>query len=111
VNNIRVSTNFFLREFECKDGSNQVVLHSELLRRLQALRTAIGKPIVINSGYRNATHNKAVGGSPNSYHLRGMAADIRVAGMTPKALAEAARKAGFKSVIVYSTYIHVDVRP
>ncbi len=38
-------------------------------------------PIVINSGFRSAAVNKAVGGSPTSNHLTGCAADIRVSGM------------------------------
>ncbi len=110
INNIRVAANFLLREFACKDGSCQVVLHRELLERLQALRDALGRPVIINSGYRNPAHNTAVGGSPTSYHLRGMAADIRVAGMSPQALAMAAREAGFRGVIAYATFVHVDVR-
>ena len=38
-------------------------------------------PIIINSGYRSAAVNKAVGGVKGSNHLAGCAADIRVAGM------------------------------
>ena len=38
-------------------------------------------PIVINSGFRSAPVNKAVGGVATSNHLTGCAADIRVAGM------------------------------
>ena len=37
--------------------------------------------IIINSGYRSEAVNKAVGGAPNSNHLTGCAADIRVAGI------------------------------
>ena len=65
----------------------------------------------INSGYRNPAHNKAAGGNPNSYHLRGMAADINVPGLSPQALADAARRAGFRGIIAYTTFVHVDVRP
>lgn len=110
INNIRVAPNFLLREFECRDGSHQVVLHRELLERLQALRDTLGRPVIINSGYRNPTHNAAVGGSPDSYHLRGMAADIRVPGLSPAELAAAARQAGFRGVITYANFVHVDVR-
>ena len=38
-------------------------------------------PIVINSGFRSAEVNRAVGGSPASNHLKGCAVDIRVAGI------------------------------
>ncbi|MEW5920673.1 MAG: D-Ala-D-Ala carboxypeptidase family metallohydrolase [Bacillota bacterium] len=103
INNIRVAPNFLLREFECKDGSRQVVLHRELLERLQALRDALGRPVIVN--------NAAVGGSPHSYHLRGMAADIRVPGLSPAELATAARQASFRGIIIYPTFVHVDVRP
>ena len=39
------------------------------------------EPIIINSGFRSAEVNKAVGGSPSSNHLTGCAVDIRVCGM------------------------------
>lgn len=45
---------------------------------LQPVRDAQGKPIFISSGYRCPELNKAVGGSPNSQHMKGEAADIRV---------------------------------
>ena len=38
-------------------------------------------PIIINSGFRSAAVNKAVGGVPTSNHLTGCAADIRVCGL------------------------------
>lgn len=43
---------------------------------LQPLREAICHPIQVNSGFRCAELNKAVGGSKNSQHLTGEAADI-----------------------------------
>lgn len=43
---------------------------------LDPLREAWGKPITVNSGYRCAALNRAVGGSPSSQHTKGMAADI-----------------------------------
>ena len=39
------------------------------------------EPIIINSGFRSAEVNKAVGGTPSSNHLTGCAVDIRVCGM------------------------------
>ena len=43
---------------------------------LDPLRTAYGKPILVNSGYRNKVVNKAIGGVANSQHMKGEAADI-----------------------------------
>lgn len=43
---------------------------------LDPLWDIIDRPIYINSGYRCERLNKAVGGSDNSQHTRGLAADI-----------------------------------
>ena len=43
---------------------------------LDPLRENYGKPIIVNSGYRCDTLNKAVGGSSTSQHKYGLAADI-----------------------------------
>lgn len=45
---------------------------------LDPLRKLWGSPIWVNSGYRSKALNSAVGGAPNSQHLRGEAADITV---------------------------------
>ncbi len=52
-----------------------------LRRRWNDLYGEGDDPIVINSGYRSAAVNKAVGGAPTSNHLTGCAVDIRVAGL------------------------------
>lgn len=49
------------------------VLIDELL---DPVREAWGKPIRVNSGYRCAKLNKAVGGVANSQHMKGEAADL-----------------------------------
>lgn len=43
---------------------------------LEPLRTAVGEPIIINSGYRSVAVNEGVGGVKTSHHLQGLAADI-----------------------------------
>jgi hypothetical protein len=48
---------------------------------LEQVRTLLGgKPILISSGYRSAGLNKAVGGSKNSQHVIGQAADFTCPG-------------------------------
>lgn len=44
---------------------------------LDPLRTLWGKPLIVSSGYRCPTLNKAVGGSKTSQHMSGQAADIK----------------------------------
>jgi uncharacterized protein YcbK (DUF882 family) len=48
-----------------------------------------GKPIMINSAYRGPEVNAHVGGSKNSQHMVGCAADIKVPGMTPNEICKA----------------------
>ncbi len=43
---------------------------------LEPAREQLAMPIRINSGYRCALLNKAVGGVPHSQHLKGEAADV-----------------------------------
>ena len=51
-------------------------LESLVLNILDPLRAAWGGAIKVTSGYRSATLNKAVKGSPTSAHRYGYAADI-----------------------------------
>lgn len=47
------------------------------IEQLDELRRLYGHPIIITSGYRCPQLNKAVGGKPNSQHVKGQAADIK----------------------------------
>lgn len=56
-------------------------------RVLDPLREALGRPVVVTSGYRSAAVNAAIGGSKSSDHMRGRAADVRVSGLTSREVA------------------------
>lgn len=45
---------------------------------LEPLRAYFNTPIAVSSGYRSPALNKAVGGSANSQHTTGKAADLRI---------------------------------
>lgn len=49
-----------------------------LMDYLDRVREAYGKPIRVSSGYRSAQLNSLVGGSPQSQHKQGLAADLVV---------------------------------
>lgn len=74
----KLSKNFYESEFQCKCGECKTVcvINTELVERLQRVRDKYKKSIRITSGCRCKEHNKKVGGSPNSRHLHGDAADI-----------------------------------
>ena len=84
--NVQLARHFKVKEFACKDGSPVVFVDDYLYTILDILRHKIRKPVIITSGYRTPEWNTKCGGAKYSYHMRGMAADIRVEGMTAKEL-------------------------
>lgn len=117
---MKLTSNFELKEFACKDGSiipdNILPNIVELAENLQVLRDYLGFPIQINSGYRSPAYNESVGGVKNSQHLLGKAADIVCQKYTPEQLLAAVEKliaegkVKFGGVGIYNTFLHVDLR-
>jgi uncharacterized protein YcbK (DUF882 family) len=117
---MKLTDNFSLQEFQSKDGApfpNEVVTNLiTLAKQLQVLRDHLGKPITITSGYRSKEHNMKIGGALDSFHVRGMAADIQVAGMKPKEVAEVIEllikegKMMEGGIGIYRTWLHYDHR-
>lgn len=63
---------------------------------LQPIRDYIGKPMIINSGYRSPRLNghPLINGASNSQHTTGQAADFTIKGLTPKQIIELINKSG-----------------
>lgn len=105
-------------EFKSADGREspwgETVVDPALLEKLNEIREAYGKPVVINSGYRSPEHNAAVGGVKNSMHVQGKAADIRPTTANAADLPELQRICDELNaeggVGFYNTFCHVDVR-
>lgn len=105
-----LSPHFSRSELRCKDGSEHAI-HPHLLCMLEAVRAKFGAPVTITSGYRSPSWNAKVGGAKASRHLTGEAADIRVAGVSPRAVydwAGAYFAAG--GIGLYATWVHIDCR-
>ena len=111
-NNIQVGPHFKVKEFACKDGSAITFIDDYMVTILELLRKELGdKPIIITSGYRAPAHNAKVGGAKYSYHMRGMAVDIRVNGISAKEVAKALDNIVDRcGIIVYESWVHFDVR-
>lgn len=111
---IQLTPNFNLSEFlHGNDPPPSPWILDNLYRlanRLQVVRDLLGKPIIINSGYRTPAHNRAIGGAAHSFHLSGMAADIVVPGMTA-AQVQQFLKQWSGGMGCYQHYTHVDIRP
>jgi len=117
---MKITKNFSLEEFNCKDGSdmpNSVMINIiQLAKNLQVLRDYLGVSITVNSGYRSPKYNARVGGVKNSQHLLGKASDLMVKGFTPKQVADAIEKLIKEGKMqqggigVYPTFTHYDIR-
>lgn len=110
--NEKVGQYFKVKEFACRDGSQVVFIDDYLCTILDILRNKLGKPIIVTSGYRTPWWNAKCSGAKYSYHMRGMAADIRVDGMKAKELAKKLDEIvpNGCGIIVYNTWVHFDVR-
>jgi len=108
----KLSTNFAVKEFACRDGSDTIFISPALVTLLQKIRTHYGRAVIINSGYRTEPYNAKVGGADYSQHKYGTAADITIKGVTPAALAAYVETLmpNTGGIGIYSAFTHVDVR-
>jgi hypothetical protein len=74
----RCSQHFTFRSFR-SPGDGWIKLDRALARGLEAYRAALGTPVEILSGHRDAAWNAANGGQDDSQHLLGTAADVEPA--------------------------------
>ena len=95
-----ISENFSLAEFTASQTAARTGRIIEPTKReresicalvlftMQPIRTMLGVPIRINSGLRPEWLNALIGGSKKSQHIKGMACDFVVPGLTPFLVAE-----------------------
>ena len=91
---MRLSKNFTLEELEQSQTALRLGIDNRAAREavecltalcvqvLQPVRDHFG-PVHVSSGYRSRALNARIGGSQRSQHMRGEAADIVIAGVTP----------------------------
>ena len=108
------SEHFLMSEYVCDcDGYCDgwpVEMNPELLGRIEALRCACGRPVIITSGVRCGQRNAEVGGVSWSFHKRGLAADLYCPGIGVGDLAALAQENGLNILPYYSSgYIHVEL--
>ena len=85
-------------------------LHHLVVSVLDPLREALGRPIVVSSGYRAPLVNRAVGGASSSQHVLGQAADITVPGMHVTELVARIRALGLpvdQCLEEFGSWVHV----
>lgn len=78
------------REFDNTPNADELANLTRLAAFLEEVKTVLGdKPVMVNSAFRSAQVNAAVGSKPTSQHRVGCAADLRIPGMTPDEVVQA----------------------
>jgi uncharacterized protein YcbK (DUF882 family) len=118
---MKLTRNFSLAEFACRDGTPvPPELRANvrtLADQLQVIRDFFDAPVTIRSGYRTPAYNRSIGGAKNSKHLTADAADIVVAGYTAAEVQRAVAGLMRIGAVVdgglgsYRTFTHVDIGP
>lgn len=122
-----ISKNFSYHEFEHSDIAKEEritntitsvevrdAIKSLVDNLLQPLRDAVKKPLKISSGYRCPalnSHHK-VGGAATSQHVKGEAADVWCATLTPYELASKVTALGLKfdQMVLYPGFVHLSYK-
>jgi zinc D-Ala-D-Ala carboxypeptidase len=101
-------------EFACKCGCGRADMRPGFMGRLQALRLAYGKPMIVTSGFRCPNHPVEKAKAAPGAHAQGIAADIGVSGADALLLLRLALEANFQGIGVQQKgsgrFIHLDTR-
>ena len=101
------------REIDNTPNADEIANLTRLASFLEQVKTVLGgKPIMVNSAFRNKALNDAVGSKDSSQHRVGCAADLRVPSMTPDEVVRAviASGIGYDQVIrEFDRWTHISV--
>lgn len=109
----KLTHNFKVKEFACKDGCDVIVISYNAVNNLQILRHGLGIPLTLLSAFRTIEHNTSIKGAEESRHMFGDGFDIKVPfKFTPdefgiEILKLYGHDIGFH---VYNGWVHVDFR-
>lgn len=118
---LRRYPNFKPEEMACKCGQcgpeSGLLVEPDSMDKLQAMRTGLGVPFYIISGYRCSNHpeERSKANSTSGAHPNGQGFDVRAAGAFALTIVEQARDYGFTGVGVNqkgkSRSVHLDDLP
>jgi len=105
---------FHPSEFDSPDqpGSGSM-MERGIIQALDIIREGLGRPLVVNSGFRTASHNATLpDSSKDSSHIRGWAVDLSVRdSRTRSAVLSGAHKVGIVRIGIGKTMVHLDMDP
>jgi uncharacterized protein YcbK (DUF882 family) len=95
------------RLMRCRRTGTEAPIDPRLIELLWRFSQRTGQKIVLISGFRTPAF-----AAPSSYHIRGMAADIRIPGLTALMVRDLAKSMGVPGIGYYprSQFVHVDLR-
>gem|GEM_PF-1559659 len=105
--------------FRCRITGREVPIHPELFLLLDAVRHNLGareRPYLLFSGYRTPAYNRFLARrdchvAKNSFHIKGMAADVALEGVRLADIARMAKRLSLGGVGKYGDFVHLDVGP
>ena len=108
--------NFTREEFACRCGCGKNEIHDKTIDLVQSIRTAVGEPLSITSGYRCPNHPIEAKKATPGTHAQGLAADIGVSHGTARKVLEVALSLPQTQGIGVNQkgngrFIHVDIGP
>ena len=71
-----LTEHFNSEEFDCQCRCGSGNIMQNLVLKLEEVRVAIDRPMKINSGIRCLEHNRSIGSSDTSSHIKGIAVDV-----------------------------------
>lgn len=97
-------------EFECQCHECGMNVSDDLKHMLDNARHHAGIPFIITSGARCKKHNKKIGGSLNSSHMKGLAVDIKAESSRGRAtIISSLLNAGFTRIGISDSFVHADI--
>jgi len=101
------------RQFDNTPNDAEIANLVRLAEFLEKVKKVLGgKPIIVNSAFRSAEVNRAVGSSDKSQHRRGCACDFRVPGMTPDEVVKTIIASDLKydqCIREFNSWIHISI--
>lgn len=102
------------RGIDNEPPSRIVEVLRDTAERMEAVRELLGQPIHVNSGFRSAALNAAVGGARTSAHMTGRACDFICPGFgSPLKVCRAVEASDitFDQLIYEGTWCHISFDP
>jgi len=104
----RLTQNFTQDEFLCP-CCGDCGIEIDFVMELQAIRTRVGFPLAVNSGWRCEEHNEKISPKSKGDHVRGYAVDVQCSSRYKRAeiLQHALNSGFFKDIAIGKSFIHL----